>query len=126
MPIDPSNYPANWPSFSLHIRHGRARDRCECRGECGTDHGGRCRAINGQRKFYTVGGSVIFSTVWLSTGHLWKDACSCEERCAIASHVKAFCQRCHLKFDVEMRVEHARATRQARKDARRPLLVGVE
>ena len=66
---------------------------------------------------------MFFVTVWLATGHLWKDACHCEARCAIAKHVKAFCQGCHLRFDVEMRVEHARATRRARKDSRRPLLV---
>lgn len=126
MPINLAHYPANWRGFSLHIRRMRARDRCECKGECGTDHAGRCRAINGQRKFYTVGGRVFFSTVWLSTGHLWKGVCSCEERCAIASHVKAFCQRCHLNFDRPAHLVSARATRQARKDARRPLLAGVE
>jgi len=73
MPVDRSNYPPNWQTFSLKIRRGRARDRCECRGECGVEHGGRCTAINGQRKFYTAGGRVFFVTVWLATGHLWKD-----------------------------------------------------
>lgn len=126
MPINLTHYPANWSSFSLQIRRGRARDRCECKGECGTDHAGRCRQVQGQRKFYTIAGRLIFSTVWLTVAHLWKHGCGCEVRCAIASHVKALCQACHLKYDMPVHVSNARRTRQARKDARRPLLVEVE
>lgn len=124
MPINPANYPANWSAFSLHIRKVRARDRCECVGECGKNHAGRCRAQNGQRKFHVVGGQIIFATVWLTVAHLWKHGCSCEFRCAIKRHVKAFCQACHLKYDGPHHVTNARETRKQRKDARRPLLVG--
>lgn len=72
MPIRPENralYPANWKALSKRIRHERAGNRCECRGECGDPfcrHGkgrairdadkklvrvetdGRCNAPNGK------------------------------------------------------------------------------
>ena len=41
MPIRPENkarYPKNWKEIADRIRK-RARNRCECRGECGIDHG---------------------------------------------------------------------------------------
>ena len=45
MPIHPDNrarYPKEWPAISKRIRFERAGGRCECEGECGHDHGGRC------------------------------------------------------------------------------------
>lgn len=38
MPIDYKLYPENWKEFSLDIRTNRAKNRCECVGECGKDH----------------------------------------------------------------------------------------
>ncbi len=116
MPIDKSQYPEDWPAFSLSIRKERAADRCECNGECGLDHGGRCPAINGQHKF--VFSRIRFSTVWLTVAHMWKHGCTCEKRCAIPAHVKALCQACHLRYD---QPQHKR-TRELNKDARRPLI----
>lgn len=118
MPIDRTQYPDNWREFSLYIRRVRAADRCECVGECGRDHEGRCPAINGQRKFVFGILGVSFRTVWLTTAHLWKHGCECEQRCAIADHVKALCQACHLRYDEP---QH-KSTREKNKDGRRPLI----
>ena len=41
-------YPRNWAEISKAIRFGRAHGRCECTGECGTGHQGRCEARHGQ------------------------------------------------------------------------------
>lgn len=57
MPIRPENrdrYPVDWPEISERIRHDRASNRCECRGECGRpdrDHHAetRSRVLHEQR-----------------------------------------------------------------------------
>jgi len=41
---DRGRYPADWPQISVAIRFGRAGGQCECAGECGTGHAGRCEA----------------------------------------------------------------------------------
>lgn len=67
MPIHPDNkarYPKDWPAISLRIRFVRAGGRCECEGECGHDHGGRCEAIHGEPH------PVTASKVVLTTAHL--------------------------------------------------------
>lgn len=46
MPFDKRKYPANWRAISAAIRE-RARDRCECTGECGANHGSGCNALHG-------------------------------------------------------------------------------
>ena len=48
----------------------------------------------------------------LTVAHL----CQCEPLCAIAEHVKAMCQRCHLRIDVELHVKHAASTRMRKKE----------
>lgn len=125
MPMDRSLYPDNWESFSLKIRKERALDRCECEGECGRDHGGRCAGLNGQMKMsFQRFGLVLLTRTVLTTAHLWRHGCTCHPaKCAIESHVKALCQACHLRYDLPHHVEHARATRKLRKDSARPLIV---
>ncbi|MCX4827147.1 hypothetical protein OG746_26865 [Streptomyces sp. NBC_01016] len=103
MPIRPENrdrYPANWREISLRIRTIRAAGRCECRGECGDNHNGRCTAENGQAH------PVTGSTVVLTTAH----------RDHIPEHVDdvnlfAACQRCHLRYDAAHHRATAAATR---------------
>lgn len=59
MPIRPSErarYPADWPAISLAIRE-RASWRCECLGECGHVHDGRCDAR--QAHPHPVTGSTV-------------------------------------------------------------------
>lgn len=96
--MNASLYPAGWAGFSIQIRAGRALHRCECTGECGLHKSGegphRCREINKQPAQYFHGRVV------LTVAHL----CDCYPICKIPEHVKAMCQRCHLRLD---RFRHA-------------------
>lgn len=85
MPIRPemkARYPRNWRRISAHIRHVRARGRCEV-----------CGAVNGQPHPDT--GSRVVLTVH-HCDHV-------PENCR-ASNLLALCQRCHLNAD---RAHHA-------------------
>lgn len=105
MPIRPENkqrYPSDWKAISLRIRTERAAGRCECVGECGVDHDGRCTAENGQPH------PVTGSKVVLTTAH----------RDHTPEHVDdanlfAACQRCHLRYDAPHHAETRAATRRA-------------
>jgi hypothetical protein len=95
MPIRPENrarYPADWPAISARIRFQRAGNRCECAGECGTEHGDRCDAVNRQPHPATR------SMVVLTVAHLNHRP----EDCADAN-LRAMCQRCHNRYDAPMR-----------------------
>lgn len=104
-------YPDNWKEFSRGIRHGRAGRRCECVGECGlhTTHPGprRCTEMDGTPAAFARG------IVVLTTAHL----CKCDPLCADPEHVKAMCNRCHLRVDVELHVKHAAANRMRKKES---------
>jgi hypothetical protein len=105
MPIDLKRYPIGWLHFSNAIRHARAHGRCECTGECGLHQPNplprRCTEINHQPATFAHG-SVV-----LTVAHL----CNCDPPCLIAHHVKAMCQRCHLRVDRKLHALHARLTR---------------
>lgn len=100
MPADMKRYGKGWPAFSLSIRRDRAANRCECTGECGlhsTPPGPRrCTEVNGQQAEYAKG------MVVLTTAHL----CGCDPPCMIPEHVKAMCNRCHLRVDVDLHRQH--------------------
>jgi hypothetical protein len=102
MPFQRKRYPANWETFTHSIKHGRAADRCECTGECGlhqaNPHVRRCVEVHGQPARYFKG------RVILTTAHL----CNCDPPCAIGSHVKAMCQRCHLRMDAKAKAARRR------------------
>ncbi len=119
-----ARYPSDWPLISLRIRRARAGGRCECAGECGTDHRaelrtldpatealdtlllaeqfgpdlGRCLAE--QRRAHPVTGSLVILTV----AHLDHTPEHCDD-----SNLRAMCQRCHLAYDAD----HHRMTRAA-------------
>lgn len=91
MSIPPENkarYPKDWPHISKRIRFERAGNRCECGGECGDDHGGRCSAINYEA--HPITGSKVILTV----AHLDHVPEHCEDE-----NLKAMCQRCHNRYD---------------------------
>lgn len=95
MPIRPENrarYPKDWKAISLRIRVERAENRCECHGECGDEHDGRCAALNYEPHPIT-GSKVILTTAHLD--HV-------PENCA-DDNLKAMCQRCHNRYDAGMR-----------------------
>lgn len=108
MPIDYKLYPPNWREFSGDIREGRAENRCECEGECGlhktTPGPRRCIEKNGYAAKWARGKIV------LTVAHL----CKCDPPCAIREHVKAMCQRCHLRVDTGLHTKNSRATRRKR------------
>lgn len=107
MPIAPENltrYPADWPEISRRIRFERAGGRCECQGECGHDHAGRCPERNGQPH------SVTRSTVVLTVGHTTHQP----ERSG-DDELRAWCQRCHLAYDRDHHSANARRTASLRR-----------
>lgn len=103
-------YPAGWYDFSQRIRFERAGGRCECTGECGlhSTHPGRRRCVeeHGRMAVFAAGRIV------LTVAHL----CDCNPLCAIEEHVKAMCQRCHLRVDAEFHAKHAASTRMRKKE----------
>ena len=138
MPMDRSKYPPNWEAFSRSIRSDRAQGRCECKGECGTDHGGRCEARNGGHRI--IGISVEFETlvpsdkelesffdlfraenykaskIVLTVAHLHRHGCDYKPPyCTRRRHVKAMCQQCHLRYDGDQRRANASRTRRRKK-----------
>jgi len=105
MPIRPSErsrYPKDWRTISLRIRE-RSGGRCECEGECGlhrTSPGPRrCEERNGEPAKWARGRVV------LTVAHLDHTPENCDD-----NNLKAMCQRCHLRYDID----HHRETRSSR------------
>lgn len=139
-PMNPNDYPADWAAISLEVR-ARAKGQCECRGECGRKHVGRCEAINyihGARHRKTdhwrptselIDGVERFgeqdsdypngSMVVLTVAHLHKGPCAgCHAqgvRCGDPRHLAAFCQACHLSYDNETHTAKRKQNRFAKK-----------
>ena len=88
-----TGYPHNWPAISRGIR-ARAKDRCECTGECGLHHEHRCEERNGQPAKWAKG------KVILTVAHLNHIPGDCRDE-----NLKALCQRCHLRYDRERHKE---------------------
>jgi hypothetical protein len=131
--MDRSKYPPDWPAISAAVRARAARTteadvdgiQCECRGECGELHGHnpppqglefvgfRCQAVHGRP--HPVTGSRVILTV----AHLWRGPCAehaaAGVKCGELEHLAAFCQRCHLAYDLP----HHLANRAARRRSRR-------
>lgn len=114
MPIRPENrgrYPADWPEISDRIRFGRADGRCECTGQCGHDHYGRCQAR------HDTAHPITGSRVILTTAHLDHQPENNDP-----SNLAAMCQRCHLAYDRAHHAETRRRNRDALRD--QPSLFG--
>ena len=104
MPIAPENralYPADWGAISKRIRFDRAEGRCECRGECGLHPNQRCIEQHDTPAQFAKG------QVILTVAHLCHDP-----RCTEETHLRAMCQRCHLRYDRR----HHSQSRARRKD----------
>lgn len=97
-------YPKDWDEISHRIRFERAAGRCECEGECGIEHDGRCHRRHGDLEVRSLSGYGLAGTMkWkvvLTTGHLDHDPVNC-----VDENLRAWCQWCHLRYD---RHEHAR------------------
>lgn len=107
-PIDYSKYPPEWHAISRDIRTNRAENRCECSGECGLHHDRRCEEVNGEPAKWARG------KVILTVAHLNHDPMDCRPE-----NLKAMCQRCHLRYDVE---HHKASARKRRHRLQVPLL----
>lgn len=103
-----SDYPPNWTEISKRIRFERANGQCECVGECGlhktTPGPRRCNERHGHAAKWARGKVV------LTTAHL----CDCDPLCGDEGHLKAMCNRCHLRVDTALHVRRARQTRRGR------------
>jgi hypothetical protein len=95
MPYDIRRYGQGWLEFSLRIKRGRARSRCECTGQCGLHQPNpiqrRCCEIDKHPARWFRGRVV------LTTAH----TCTCNPPCQNPTHVLAMCQRCHLRVDAK-------------------------
>jgi hypothetical protein len=108
MPIRPENrkrYPPDWPEISKRIRFDRAGGRCECLGECGLLHVGRCPAEHNLPNPRT--GSMVILTV----AHLDHVPENCVE-----TNLRAYCQGCHLHYDRWHHAQTARETARRHKE----------
>ena len=108
MPMNRAQYPDNWETISSRIRFERAGGRCECTGECGADHGGRCNAPHGEtvwrredaRHIWRLPDAETPPVGWyavrvvLTTAHLDHDRGNNDE-----ANLLALCQHCHLRHD---------------------------
>lgn len=124
MPIRRSQrhlYGKAWKTIALSIKRDRAGWRCECAGECGHTHGGRCVELHRQPATWVHNKAApeLFSVpqrrpkrVILTVAHLDRRPYNND-----ATNLRAMCQRCHLAYDRE---EHA-AQRSATWAARRLL-----
>lgn len=89
MPIDYKKYPKDWKETRERILK-RAKNRCECKGECGLHHGRRCVEKNNLPAKWAKGKIV------LTIAHLDHDE---ENHNVKDERLKAMCQRCHLRYD---------------------------
>src|SRR4030042_668138 len=94
-----SDYPPNWRELSRWIRFERAGGVCECTGECGQHHHGRCCELDG-KPARSFNGRVM-----LTVAHLDHDTHS-----ANTANLRAMCQRCHLRYDIAHHQAHAPCT----------------
>lgn len=109
MTLPRSCYPKNWKKIRAEImaragnKHGESQ--CECSGECGLHRttGGprRCTEVHGHQARW-ANGKVI-----LTTAHLCH-----KPKCARRKHLKAMCQRCHLRYDVKIHLQHRNENRE--------------
>jgi 5-methylcytosine-specific restriction endonuclease McrA len=103
VPIKPENrsrYPEDWKTIRAAILE-RAGNRCE-----GSPAFPNCRAQNGSSHPDTG------SRVVLTIAHLDHVPENCSHE-----NLRAWCQRCHLKYDAEHHAATARTTRKARRAA---------
>lgn len=114
MPIRPSErarYPSDWKAISLRIRE-RSGGRCECSGECGlhrTNPGPRrCEERNGEPAKWARGKVV------LTVAHLDHTPERNDETPPPGGNLRAYCQRCHNRYDREHRQSNAAMTRRAK------------
>lgn len=95
MPIRPENrdrYPRDWKSRIVPMVRARSGGQCECTGQCGIDHRGRCDARHGE--VHPATGSIVVLTV-MHLDH--------QPEHNDPANLLHGCQRCHNRYDAPMR-----------------------
>ena len=121
MPMNKDHYPKDWKSLRARVLL-RAKNCCECRGECGSIHEeDYCAAPN-----YALIQRAIADLAWwviayassdtakhnrpikviLTTAHLCQ-----ESLCNDLEHLRALCQFCHLRLDARQHQETKKKNR---------------
>ena len=104
MPMEKSRYPASWPKVSRTIRR-IALNRCEW-----------CQVENGVPLPSGRKGKVILTVAHLGTPYAnGKPGNKHDKHDIRRENLAALCQRCHLSYDLDDHIQHARETRQRKK-----------
>lgn len=112
MPMDRSRYPDGWDKISRQIRFDRAGGKCE-----GSSAYPDCRAEHG--KPHPITGSIVV----LTTAHLGIDkedgspGDRHDKMDVRPENLRAWCQRCHLTYDIKDHMANAAETRRKKKEA---------
>lgn len=104
MPIRESEkhrYPPEWPYIAKAAKVA-AGWRCQCEGECGTDHGGRCPDVHGQPA-HDTGKTIIVTAA--HRNHIPEDV--------RPENIAVWCAPCHLRYDAAHHAETRRTARAA-------------
>lgn len=111
MPMDRSRYPDGWDKISRQIRFDRAGGKCE-----GSPAYPDCRAEHG--KPHPITGSIVV----LTTAHLGIDkedgspGDKHDKMDVRPENLRAWCQRCHLTYDIKDHMANAAETRRKKKE----------
>lgn len=118
-----ADYPPHWQHLRATVLR-RADDACECLGECGDTHvHDRCNAPNHAMivrdlgwlaRWWLVSDPYVaqFTMPWKPIQVILTIAHLCQEsRCDDIEHLRAMCQRCHLKMDAQQHATNAAQTR---------------
>jgi hypothetical protein len=104
MPVDPKRYPSNWKKVSLTIRRV-AGNCCEW---CGIAN---AAPLPSARK-----GNVVLTVAHLGTPFPNGQPGDKHDKHDVRrENLAALCQKCHLGYDLDDHVQHARETRQRKK-----------
>jgi hypothetical protein len=104
MPVDKKRYPTNWRKVSLLIRR-LAGWRCEW-----------CKIPNGAPLPSGRAGNVVLTVAHLGTPYADGRPGNKHDKHDIRrENLAALCQACHLRYDLDEHIEHAKETRQRKK-----------
>jgi hypothetical protein len=104
MPVDRSRYPSNWRKVSLTIRRV-AGWRCEW-----------CKIENGAPLPGGREGRVVLTVAHLGTPYAdGRPGDKHDKHDIRRENLAALCARCHLRYDLDEHIQHARETRQRKK-----------
>lgn len=104
MPVDKKRYPTNWRKVSLLIRR-IAGWRCEW-----------CKIPNGVPLPSGRAGKVVLTVAHLGTPYAdGRPGDKHDKHDIRRENLAALCQACHLRYDLDEHMEHAKETRQRKK-----------